>query len=127
MFLPPNLIDVRFVLIVHRSLIDYHSDQDSQCANAAYPSSLAGTNIQMSMSRVGNCYDNAVAESFFKTLKVELIYQNHFQNKHEAKSSISDYIEKFYNTNRRHKHLDNMNILEYQKLQSKNWIKYYQR
>lgn len=72
------------------------------------------------MSGKGNCWDNAVAESFFKTLKLELIYQNHFRNKHEAESAISDYIEKFYNTNRRHKHLDNMNILEYQKLQNKN-------
>lgn len=53
------------------------------------------------MPRKGNCWDNAVAENLFKTLKVELIYQNRFKNKHEAESSISEYIEKFYNTNRR--------------------------
>jgi putative transposase len=63
--------------------------------------------ITISMSGKGNCWDNAVAENFFKTLKVELIYQNRFQNKHEAESSISECIEKFYNTNRRHRHLEN--------------------
>jgi putative transposase len=51
------------------------------------------------MSRKGNCWDNAVAESFFKTLKVELVYQT----KQEAELSIFEYIEIFYNTNRRHK------------------------
>lgn len=91
MFLPPNLIDVRFVLIVHRSLIDYHSDQDSQCANAAYPSSLAGTNIQMSMSRVGNCYDNAVAESFFGTRKAECV-TSQFATHALARTTIFEYI-----------------------------------
>lgn len=50
------------------------------------------------MSGKGNCWDNAVAESFFKTLKIELIYQNPFQNKHETESSISEYIEKIYKT-----------------------------
>lgn len=55
------------------------------------------------MSRKGNCWDIAVAENLFKTLKVEFVYQNRFKNKHEAESSISEYFEKFYNTNRRHR------------------------
>jgi putative transposase len=55
------------------------------------------------MSRKGNCWDNAVAESFFKTLKVELVYQNKYQTKQEAELSIFEYIEIFYNTNRRNK------------------------
>ncbi|MFV8464724.1 integrase core domain-containing protein [Flavobacterium sp. LB1P62] len=72
------------------------------------------------MSGKENCWDNAVAESFIKTWKTELIYQNRFRNKQEAESSISEYIEKFYNTDRRHGHLDNLNILEYRKLLSRN-------
>lgn len=58
------------------------------------------------MSRKGNCWDNAVAESFFKTLKVELVYQNKYQTKQDAELSIFEYIETFYNTNRKHKQLN---------------------
>ena len=65
------------------------------------------------MSRKGNCWDNAVAESFFKTLKMELIYQNRYQTRKEAKLSIFEYIEGFYNTHRRHKFLENRTILEF--------------
>jgi transposase InsO family protein len=72
------------------------------------------------MSRKGNCWDNAVAESFFKTLKAELVYQNKYQTKQEAELSIFEYIETFYNTNRRHKQLNNLTILEYQKLINNN-------
>jgi putative transposase len=61
-----------------------------------------------------------VAESFFKTLKVEIVYQNKYQTKQEAELSIFEYIETFYNTNRRHKQLNNLTILEYQKLINNN-------
>ena len=67
------------------------------------------------MSRKGNCWDNAVAESFFKSLKTELIYHNKYQTRKEAELSIFEYIETFYNTTRRHKHLKNLTILEYRK------------
>ncbi len=66
------------------------------------------------MSGKGNCYDNAVAESFFKTLKVELIYQNNYPTKEKAKNSVFEYIEFFYNTHRRHSALGNSTIKEYQ-------------
>lgn len=69
------------------------------------------------MSRKGNCYDNAVAESFFKTLKVELIYQNKYKIKEKAEKSITDYIENFYNTCRRHCTLENLTIAEFQNQQ----------
>ena len=72
------------------------------------------------MSRKGNCWDNAVAESFFKTLKVELIYQNRYQTRQEAELSIFEYIKTFYNTKRRHKQLNNLTILEHQKLINNN-------
>ncbi|QIK52909.1 transposase [Dysgonomonas sp. HDW5B] len=57
------------------------------------------------MSAKGNCYDNAVAKSFFKTLKTELIYQNSYDSKIDAYKSVFKYIEAFYNTNRRHSYL----------------------
>ena len=68
------------------------------------------------MSRKGDCWDNAVSESFFKTLKVELVNQNHYRTKQEAELSISEYIESFYNTKRRHSHLNNLTISEFGKI-----------
>ena len=64
----------------------------------------------------GNCWDNAVAESFFKTLKMELIYQNRYETRKEAELSIFEYIEGFYNSHRRHKCLENRTILEFNQL-----------
>jgi transposase InsO family protein len=104
----------------NQSLI-YHSDRGIQYACAEFVSELSKhKSIIRSMSRKGNCWDNAVAESFFKTLKAELVYQNKYQTKQEAELSIFEYIETFYNTNRRHKQLNNLTILEYQKLINNN-------
>jgi putative transposase len=104
----------------NQSLI-YHSDRGIQYACAEFVSELSKhKSIIRSMSRKGNCWDNAVAESFFKTLKVELIYQNKYQTKQQAELSIFEYLETFYNTNRRHKQLNNLTILEYQKLINNN-------
>ena len=104
----------------NQSLI-YHSDRGIQYACQEFVSELnKHKSIVRSMSRKGNCWDNAVAESFFKTLKVELIYQNKYQTKQEAELSIFEYIETFYNINRRHKQLNNLTILEYQKLINNN-------
>ncbi|MFV5699778.1 IS3 family transposase [Flavobacterium sp. ZT3R17] len=105
--------------ITNNSPLIFHSDRGIQYACGEFVREIGShKSVTRSMSGKGNCWDNAVAESFFKTLKVELIYQNRFQNKHEAESSISEYIEKFYNTDKRHRHLDNLNIFEYRKLQS---------
>lgn len=113
--------DITYRPIINNAPLLFHSDRGIQYACGEFVRELENhRSVARSMSGKGNCRDNAVAESFFKTLKVELIYQNHFHNKHEAESSISEYIENFYNTNRRHKHLDNMNIFEYQKLQNRN-------
>jgi putative transposase len=106
--------------ITNNSSLIFHSDHGIQYACGEFVREIdSHKSVTRSMSGKGNCWGNAVAESFFKTLKVELIYQNRFQNKYEAESSISEYIEKFYNTNRRHGHLDNLNIFEYRKLRSK--------
>jgi hypothetical protein len=75
----------------------HHSDQGSQYTSAAYRSRLAGTNIQLSMSRVGNCYDNAVAESFFGTLKAECV-TSQFATHALARTTIFEYIEVWYNS-----------------------------
>jgi transposase InsO family protein len=80
----------------------HHSDRGCQYASAAYRQTLDHHGITASMSRRGNCYDNAVAESFWKTLKVELIHRRTFQTRNEARRAIFEYIEAFYNRVRAH-------------------------
>jgi transposase InsO family protein len=114
---------------INRSLKDtkdllFHSDRGIQYACDEFIEELGRyKSITRSMSRKGNCWDNAVAESFFKTLKVELIYHNNYETKQEAALSIFEYIETWYNKNRRHKNLNNLTILEYQKLINNNNLK----
>ena len=100
----------------HDSLI-FHSDRGIQYACTEF-TSIVGKNITRSMSGKGNCYDNAVVESFFKTLKTELVYQNKYETRDHAKNSVFEYIETFYNTHRRHSALGNLTIKEYQNLMS---------
>lgn len=105
---------------LHRPLnendrVIFHSDRGIQYACEEF-ASIVGKNITRSMSGKGNCYDNAVAESFFKTLKTELIYQNKYQTREIAKTSVFEYIEAFYNTHRRHSALGNLTIKEYHNL-----------
>lgn len=80
----------------------HHSDRGSQYASFEYQSLLSAHQITSSMSRTGNCWDNAVAESFFHTLKTELIYHCRYKTREEAIQSIFEYIEVFYNRKRRH-------------------------
>lgn len=81
----------------------FHSDPGVQYACEDFTKLLSAYQlVERSMSRKGNCWDNAVAESFFKTLKVELIYQNTYQTFKEAELSIFEYIETWYNRNRIH-------------------------
>lgn len=92
----------------------FHSDKGTQYACLWFASMLEGTGqITRSMSGRGNCYDNAVAESFFKTLKTELVYHNTYATKEKAKDSIARYIEEFYNRLRRHSALGNLTIEEF--------------
>lgn len=86
----------------------FHSDRGIHYAYDEFTSLInSHKNITRSMIRKGNCWDNAVAESFFKTLKTELIYQHKCQTKKETELCIFEYIETFYNINRRHSHLNN--------------------
>ena len=84
-----------------RGLI-HHSDRGSQYASADYRKVLRRHGLRSSMSAVGACWDNAVAESFFATLKKELVHRCVFQTRSEAYDAISDYIENYYNARRRH-------------------------
>ena len=80
-----------------------NSDRGSQYASADYQQALRELVRQVcSMSRKGNCWDNAVAESFFATLKTELVYRRRFATRAEARQAIIDFIETFYNPHRRH-------------------------
>lgn len=80
----------------------HHSDRGSQYASFEYQSLLSAHQIISSMSRKGNCWDNAVVESFFHTLKTELIYHCRYKTREGAIQSIFEYIEVFYNRKRRH-------------------------
>ena len=82
-----------------------HSDRGSQFASAAYRQVLAGHGCLASMSRKGNCYDNAHIESFWSSLKYEVVYNTRFATRAEARSAIFDYIEAFYNRTRLHSSL----------------------
>lgn len=90
----------------------FHSDQGVQYACREFRGVL-GSNVVQSMSRRGNCWDNAVAESFFKSLKGELIYGNRTMSVTELESKVFEYIEIFYNRIRRHSALKNMSIIEF--------------
>ena len=84
----------------------FHSDQGSAYSAAIYRELLAEHGVQPSMSRKGNCHDNAVAESFFSNLKNEAMQDRFFATREEAKAIISDYIEVYYNRERVHQTLD---------------------
>ncbi len=82
-----------------------HSDRGSQYASEDYHDKLDAHKIKASMSRKGNCYDNAFVETFFRTLKVELIYRSKFKTRKEAKAAIFEFIEVWYNRQRIHSSL----------------------
>ena len=93
----------------------HHSDRGCQYASEAYRAHLAAWNVTPSMSRRGNCYDNAAMESFWSTLKEELVHRTHFESRAQAASAIFDYIEIFYNRERLHSALGFMSPVEFEK------------
>lgn len=92
-----------------------HSDQGSTYASGDYQRQLNDNQLRCSMSRKGECLDNAVAESFFGSLKNELVYHEDYKTRSEARQSIFEYIEVFYNRKRRHAFLNYMTPVEYEK------------
>ena len=101
----------------------HHSDRGSQYASHEYQQLLAVHGIQSSMSRKGNCWDNAVAESFFATLKVELVYQSRWSTRTHARNELFEYIELFYNRQRRHSALGYLCPNEFENLASRHALK----
>jgi putative transposase len=94
----------------------HHSDRGSQYCSLAYQAELRRHNIRISMSGKGNCFDNAVVETFFKTLKSELVWRTVFQTRAEAKDAIGRYIDGFYNPVRRHSTLDFVSPVQFERL-----------
>ena len=92
-----------------------HSDRGVQYRGHEYQQALRSNGIQCSMSRKGNCWDNAVMESFFSRLKVELIYAENYKTVDETQVGLFEYIEIFYNRQRRHSAIGNISPQEYEK------------
>jgi transposase InsO family protein len=96
----------------------FHSDRGSQFASDTCQKLLDDNHIRPSMSRKGDCYDNAISESFFGTLKRELVYVDKFQTREEAKLKIFDYIEVFYNRQRTHSSIGYKSPVDFEKTKS---------
>ncbi len=93
----------------------HHSDQGSQYTCEQFQKLLADHGIECSMSRLGECHDNAVMESFFSRMKDDRVSRRRYRTRDEARADIFDYIERFYNPKRRHSTLGGLSPVEYEK------------
>lgn len=93
----------------------HHSDRGVQYASKAFGKLLKGNSIDGSMSRKGDCWDNAVVESFFGSLKSERVHWRSYQTRDEARANIIDYITMFYNCRRLHSYLGYMSPDEFER------------
>jgi transposase InsO family protein len=94
----------------------FHSDRGSQYCSRDFQEMIESNKMISSMSRKGDCWDNAVAESFFGSLKSEQVYFTRYNTRNEAKRDIVDYIEMFYNSNRRHSYLGNLSPKRFEEM-----------
>lgn len=101
-----NALDMALKRRRPREGLLHHSDRGVQYACGEYRDLLRSQGIGCSMSRTGDCYDNAVVESFFKTLKAELVYHERYETREQARRSVFEYVEVFYNRRRLHSGLD---------------------
>ena len=92
----------------------HHSDRGSQYASRKFRALLDEHEMLASMSRKGDCWDNAVMESFYRTLKVERVHRERYEDRHQAKSAVFEFIETFYNTVRSHSTLGYSSPAEYE-------------
>ena len=97
----------------------FHTDQCVQYSSDVFRRALAKHNINASMSRRGNCLDNAVTERFFRSLKSERVNYRQYKTRTEGMADIADYIEAFYNQKRRHSTLGSISPIEYEAMQRK--------
>jgi putative transposase len=93
----------------------HHSDQGSQYTSLAFGQRCEKAGVRPSMGSVGDCFDNAMCESFFATLECELLDRNSFKNPAEARSAVFEFIEGWYNLHRRHSRLDYVSPIEYER------------
>jgi len=103
------------VCLYQQSYNDKGVDRGSNYTANGYRQSLSDRGIEVSMSRKGNCWDNAVPESFFATLKKELVNRYHYETRRQAAAAIFEYIEAFYNRVRRHSELGHSSHIEHRK------------
>ena len=113
--LPMNALQMALRQRQPKAGLLHHSDRGSQYASEAYREHLAAWGVSASMSRRGNCYDNAAMESFWSTLKEELVHRRAFASRAQAAGAIFDYIETFYNRERLHSALGFMSPVEFEK------------
>lgn len=92
----------------------HHSDRGVQYASRTYRQAIEEAGMRQSMSRKGNCWDNAVAESFFGTLEQELVPERPWRDLHEARQAVSSYIHRYYNAERRHSHNGQQSPCDYE-------------
>lgn len=92
-----------------------HTDRGSQYASYLFRQMLQRGQHTLSMNRKGNCWDNAVVESFFARLKVEAIHGEKFNSRRQLEHELFDYIERFYNQRRKHSFLEYLSLLMYEK------------
>ena len=104
--LPLRALDAALRRRGPRAGLQHHSDRGCQYTSQAYQAALQEHGIEVSMSRKGNCWDNAVAESFFATFKTELIHRQTWPSRSALRAAVFDYIEIFYNRKRLHSTLD---------------------
>lgn len=103
--------------LTQRTVVDgliFHSDRGSQYASSDVRQLLMRHNMRQSMSSAGSCYDNAITETFFHTLKTELIYWERYETREQARRSIFEYIEVFYNRQRLHSALGYKTPIEFE-------------
>jgi putative transposase len=103
--------------VLHRSppaRLLFHTDRGVQYASSDYRQALSSAGLIASMSRRANCYDNATMESFWSTLKLELVYRGGFETRAQARLQIFDYIETFYNRQRAHSALDYFSPVDFE-------------
>ena len=113
------LVEQAFQMAVqNRKLVEgllHHTDRGSQYASGSYQNLLTAFDIQVSMSRTGDCFDNAPMESFFSTLKCEQVHLQNYSTRAEARTDIFAYIEGFYNRTRRHSSLGYLSPEEFER------------
>jgi putative transposase len=93
----------------------HHSDQGSQYTSEQFQLLLTSNGVTCSMSRSGNCWDNAAMESFFSSLKTERVARKTYRTRDQARADVFDYIERFYNPTRRHSTLGYLSPMDFEK------------